>query len=59
MDLVNRRDRTVLRVCAFVMRLATDPTRARVTVALMRANHRYVPDDLVRRAEFWPPDRTP
>lgn len=56
---MNRRDRTVLRVCAFVMRLATDPTRARVTVALMRANHRYVPDDLVRRAEFWPPDRTP
>ena len=55
----NRRDRAVLKACTLVLRLATDQTRARVTVALLRANHRYVPDDLVRRANFWPPDRTP
>lgn len=57
--MTTRRDRAVLKACSLIMRLATDQTRARVTVALLRANHRHVPDDLVRRAQFWPPDRTP
>lgn len=54
-----RRDRAVLHVCSLVLAFASDKTRARVLVALLRANHRHVPDDLVRRANFWAPDRTP
>jgi hypothetical protein len=56
---VSSRDRLVLKVCVFVMRFATDRTRARVTVALLRAQHRAVLPDLLRRADFHPPDRTP
>lgn len=56
---MSRRDRAVLKVCSLLLCLASDKTRARVFVALLRANHRHVPDDLVRRADFWPPDRTP
>lgn len=55
---MNRRDRTALKVCDLVLKLATAQTRARVLAGLYRAQGLLVPPDIERRADF-PQERTP